>query len=84
MEVKRKSVVKFVFKNKAEIEISVYPKPLKGEDVSDRIHLMIWPEGEKSRGWIFNAFEANDIIYGLSKAIMYIYEHDLPTVAKLK
>ena len=80
----RKSVMKFIFKNKAEIEISVYPKPLKGEDISDRIHLMIWPEGQKPRGWIFNAFEANDIIRGLSEAIMYIYEHDLPTIANLK
>lgn len=82
MDTRRKSIIKFVFKNKAEIEISVYPKPLKGEDVSDRIHLMIWPEKEKPRGWILNAFEANDIIVGLSKAIMYIYENDLPTVAK--
>lgn len=74
-------MMRFVFKNRAEIEISVYPLPLKGKCKADRIHLMIWPEKENPRGWILTALEANDIICGLSKAIMYIYEHNLPTFA---
>ena len=63
-----------LWKNKAKIEFVYYPKPLKGEVESDCIHMLITPHGEKSRGWIMNIQDANDIIYGLSKTISIAIE----------
>ena len=63
-----------IWKNKAKIEFVYYPEPLKGEAESDCIHMLITPAKEKTRGWIMNIQDANDIIYGLSKTISVAIE----------
>lgn len=63
-----------IWKNGAKIEVYYYEKPLKDEDPSDRIQLIISPAGQKPRGWILNLADATDIIYGLSKAMSLLIE----------
>jgi hypothetical protein len=55
--------------NGAKIEVYYEKEPLEGQAVSDRIQLIITPEGKGSRGWLMNIADATDIIYGLSKAM---------------
>ena len=57
------------WKNKAKIEVGFYKGRIKGEAYGDRIHLLITPADGKTRGWLMNVQDANDIIYGLSKGI---------------
>lgn len=71
-----------IWKNGAKIEVGVYRKPVEGEDKSDIIHLFIKPAKSKARGWIMNIQDANDIIYGLSKAISYAIDNDAPFMPK--
>ena len=63
-----------VWANGARIEIIYHKDPLPNEAISDRIQLIITPEGKDSRGWLMNIADATDIIYGLSKAMSMAIE----------
>jgi len=55
-----------------------YPEKLKGEDNSDRIHLLIKPYNSKMRGWLMNIEDAIVIIRGLSICIQKAIENRIP------
>lgn len=75
------SVLRCIWSNGATIEVLYYHDPIDGEDVSDRIQLLITPEGQESRGWILNVSDATDIIWGLSKAMSMSIEDKVPVIA---
>jgi hypothetical protein len=61
-----------VFSDESQQEqllIGVYVAPLPGEYEYDRIHMLITPIGEPTKGWIMTPSEARDIISGLQRAI---------------
>lgn len=62
--------------NKA-IEVLVYTEQQSGEDLSDRIHLLIHA-GQAQRGWLMNVEDAVSIIAGLSAAIEQVIVRDIP------
>lgn len=61
------------------IEVLFYEEPQDGEDPSDRIHLLITPEGEKPRGWLMNVDDAISIIEGLSMGCRLAMKAGIPT-----
>lgn len=54
-----------LWQNGAFIEVLVYEQPQPGEDVSDRIHLMITDCDGNRRGWLMNVEDATAIVKGL-------------------
>jgi hypothetical protein len=71
-----------IYKNKARIDIYYHARKQKGEVNADRIQLIIKPAGAKPRGWLMTGLEAIDIIYGLSKALGYLTEDEVPMFDK--
>ena len=71
---KGKVIFTAIWKNGAKIEVVYYSRPLEGEAKNDCIQLLITPAEGETRGWLMNIQDANDIIYGLSKAISVAIE----------
>lgn len=65
---KNKPIFSSVWGNGAKIEVFYYDKPVEGEYIHDRFHILITPADSKPRGWMMTLEEAVDLIYGLAKA----------------
>lgn len=72
----------YIYKNGAKIRVLYFKKKQKCQVDADRIQLIIYPKGEKHRGWLMTQMEAVDIINGLSKAILLAMEDEIPTFHK--
>jgi hypothetical protein len=66
------------YTNKAKVEVYYHKHKVKGAVNADRIQLIIKPFDSKPRGWLMTGLEANDIIYGLSRALSYLIEDGVP------
>lgn len=64
--------------NGALIEVLFHAEPLEGEDVSDRIQLLITPAGGKRRGWLMNVEDALEVVEGLHTGIKLAVENNVP------
>ncbi|MBP8125778.1 MAG: hypothetical protein KAZ26_24225 [Caldilineaceae bacterium] len=58
-----------IWGNAASIEMACYDEPLPGEDISDRLHLMIVGSDGNQRGWLMNAQDAVALIRVLAAGI---------------
>jgi len=67
-----------VWHNGTTIETLCYSQPQEGNVESDRIHLVITPEGGERIGWLMNIEDAVNIITGLSRAIDKAIDYGIP------
>jgi hypothetical protein len=67
-----------VWHNGTTIETLCYSRWQDGNMESDRIHLVITPDGGERMGWLMNIEDANAIVMGLSRAISRAIELGIP------
>lgn len=60
-----------IWGNGAEIKIVTYKEAPEGYNENDVIQILFNPDGEKQKGFMVTTEEANQIIYGLSRAIIH-------------
>lgn len=72
------NIYKEVWINGAKIEVRFHEKPVKGEDPSDRIHLILTDCDGVRHGWHMNIEDSIGIIHGLAKAVQVAIEYQVP------